>query len=310
MSTDTRFAGLLGAWPPSGPPPLLDPAQGQMQGLLPAPASAPPIMGLLDIPDDPSSLSAPASFGPMALVAGAQGLASPPLDPGSWLQALQALHQSLAGPPNGGPTGSEMAGAAQPPPAPVARDAVMATPAVKAGDLLSSDPSRAVTNVKPSGLVQVQAPSPHAGDYASGDEAAKAGQADIPQDTPNEYGTWIERRQVPETFPDIGAGPLPFLLDRFKYPGLFTSNDPDKVFFGPVPADAAGWLHNHPRSTFDLGNDDQANANPSPADGARGDWYFARQVQKTKPDFGTYIVGPDGVLRRFQHNDSDGVVVK
>ena len=56
MSLDPRFAGLLGDWPPSGPAPLLDPTQGQMNGLLPAQPAPQPSMGLLDVPGDPSSL--------------------------------------------------------------------------------------------------------------------------------------------------------------------------------------------------------------------------------------------------------------
>ncbi len=39
-------------------------------------------------------------------------------------------------------------------------------------------------------------------------------------------------------------------------------------------------------------------------------WYWAHPVQKTTPDFATYILGPDGVLRRFQNTNNDGVVVK
>jgi len=206
-----------------------------------------------------------------------------------------------------------LAGTVQPPPpASSASMPASAAPAAHGGDLLSFDPNRLVTSFKPSGLVQIQAPSPHAGDYATGDEAAKAGQADIPRDSADEYGTWITKHEVPITFPDIGKGPVPFLLDRFSYPGLFTSNDPDKVFFGAAPPDAAYWLHNHPNDSTGLGNDNENNDDPSPADndGSHGDWYWAHQIQKTNPNFGTYIVGPDGVLRRFQHNNGDMVVVK
>jgi hypothetical protein len=96
MSLDTRFAGLFGDWPPRGPALPPDPTQGRIQGLLPAQPAAQPAMGLLEVPGDPSSLFGLPSFDPMPPVAGDQGPAGgPPLDTMGWLQALQALHDSL-----------------------------------------------------------------------------------------------------------------------------------------------------------------------------------------------------------------------
>src|ERR1700722_7129149 len=64
MSLDERFASLLGAWPPVGLLPRLDPAEGQVQGLLPAQPAPQSALGVLGVPGDPASLFAP-PFDPM-----------------------------------------------------------------------------------------------------------------------------------------------------------------------------------------------------------------------------------------------------
>jgi hypothetical protein len=326
MSVDNRFAGLLGPWPPSGPfpTPQPDPLQGQPQGLLPGLPAAQPTMGLLDVPGDPASLFPP--FDPMQLIAGGQGLAAPsaPLDPGGWLQALQALHASLRGPsqltmlgadPAGGVTASaspDGAEAVRPPPTPVSSNAAAPVPTLNASDLLGFDPSQSVTHVKPSGLVQIQVPSPHAGDYPTNDAAARAMALDIPKNTPNEYATWFTKKAVPITFPDIGNGPAPFMLDRYDYPGLVTSNNPDAVLLGAPPSDVSGWGHNHPYDIMASQKTNDDNRRPSEVDndGKPGDWSFTHIIQKTTPGFETYILGPDGILRRFHNNDQDEVDLK
>ncbi|HEY3888896.1 MAG TPA: hypothetical protein VGL73_10005 [Caulobacteraceae bacterium] len=199
MSVDNRFAGLLGPWPPSGPfpTPQPDPLQAQPQGLLPGPPAAQPTMGLLDVPGDPASLFPP--FDPLQLIAGGQGLAAPsaPLDPGIWLQALQALHASLRGPsqltlmssdPNSGtnssgsgtippragftgtPGGSNPgADTVQHPLATTGAGPVTAAPGIDGGKLLGFDP-----NGPMAGMIPYRGPFPDAQALAQPDTTPAA----------------------------------------------------------------------------------------------------------------------------------------
>ena len=97
MSIDNGFAGLLGAWPPSGLLAAPQPDPTQTPGLLQAPSAQPTLGGVLGVPFDPASLTGPA-FDPLQVIAGGQGPTGP-LSPDDldWPQALQALHARLLG---------------------------------------------------------------------------------------------------------------------------------------------------------------------------------------------------------------------
>jgi len=95
MSIDNGFAGLLGAWPPSGLLAAPQPDPTQTPGLLQAPVVQPTVGGVLGVPFDPASLTGPA-FDPLQVIAGGPaGTLSP--DDLDWPQALQALHARLLG---------------------------------------------------------------------------------------------------------------------------------------------------------------------------------------------------------------------
>ncbi len=306
MAVNTSIADLFDVPPQPGVlgPLPLGPSQGQMNGLLAPPPAPQPTGGVQGGPFDRASLVGPA-FDPMQVIAGGQGPRVPllPLD-GGWVRALQALTGSLRGASPSGLSddaagyGPAPAPAAASPPAPSAVRSPPPSPAVGAiaagapatDSIQGSDPSRPLAGSQPAGLVSIHVPSPHAGDYPTRDAAAKAGRSDIPPGSVDEYGTWLTQTEVPVTLPDIGKGPVPFLLDRFTYPGLITSNDPGNVVLGAAPTNAVGWMHNHPYDPNALGTDNENNIDPSPAnnDGSRGDWYWAHLIQETTPDFATY----------------------
>lgn len=123
----------------------------------------------------------------------------------------------------------------------------------------------------------------------------------------SEYGAYFPERYVTDTI-DLGDGFGPQTIshiDGYDYGGLNTSANNSKVTLGPPPPHLGGWFHNHP---WDPGVDNDANQRPSP--GPSYDEGTINFLHKTDPLMETYILGPDGVLRRFLLPSDKGKVVK
>jgi hypothetical protein len=159
----------------------------------------------------------------------------------------------------------------------------------------------------PGGLPYYSVPSPHAGHYATLDEAAKAAASDVPRNPYFEYGAFLPQRYVTEDI-DLGDGFGPQSISRvdgYDYGGLYTSNDTGAVTLGPAPSHLGAWFHNHP---WDFSVNNEGNQRPSP--GPDKDEGKIRQLHKNQPLVDTYILGPDGVLRKFWQPGDKGEIVK
>ncbi len=152
------------------------------------------------------------------------------------------------------------------------------------------------------------APSPHAGHYATLDEAAKAAASDVPRNASVEYGAYFPERYVTDSV-DLGDGfgPQSFpRLDGYDYGGLYTSRNGGKVTLGPAPPNLGAWFHNHPWDP-DLSINE---GNQAPSSGKGNDWDFINELHKKTPAMKTYILGPDGQLREFWMPGDKGRIVK
>lgn len=151
-------------------------------------------------------------------------------------------------------------------------------------------------------------PSPHAGHYATMDEAAKAAASDVPRNADAEYNAYIPGRLVTENI-DLGDGfgPNPIsYVDGYDYGGLYTSGNTAHGTFGMHPTDHGAWFHNHPWD-FDLGVNE---TNQRPSSGPGKDQDVINQLHQDHPLIETYILGPDGILRQFWQPGDRGVIVK
>lgn len=152
-------------------------------------------------------------------------------------------------------------------------------------------------------------PSPHAGHYATLDEAAKAAASDVPRNANAEYGAYFPERYVTQNI-DLGDGygPQPIsYLDGYDYGGLYTSGNGVHVTLGPAPEHLGGWFHNHPWD-FDSSINEK-NLGPSAELG--GDWDFINWLHRhDRPEMETYIQGPDGQLREFWLPGDKGRIVR
>jgi hypothetical protein len=206
---------------------------------------------------------------------------------------------SLIGPPTATPLGPGLLGSA---------DEIAAIARALKGQ---SDPATSITasaaQRQPGGsdaLPYHPVPSPHAGHYATLDEAGKAAASDLPRNRGVEYGAFLPQRYVTENI-DLGDGFGPQSIshvDGYDYGGLYTSDDPRRVTLGPPPPHLGGWFHSH---TWEPGLDQQ-NQEPSPDDQVE----MARLHRQNDPLIETYILGPDGVLRKFWQPGDKGQIVK
>jgi hypothetical protein len=159
----------------------------------------------------------------------------------------------------------------------------------------------------PGSLPYYSVPSPHAGHYATLDEAAKAAASDVPKNPGWEFGAYLPKKYVTDTI-DLGDGFGPQSIshvDGYDYRGLYTSENTGKVTLGPVPPYLGAWFHNHPWD-FGVNNDD--NQKPSP--GPDKDEGVIKLIHQTDPLVDTYILGPDGILRKFWRPGDKGEIVK
>jgi hypothetical protein len=159
----------------------------------------------------------------------------------------------------------------------------------------------------PAALPSYSVPSPHAGHYATLDEAANAASSDVPKNPYWEYGAYLAGRYVPEVI-DLGDGfgPQPIShVDGYDYGGLFTSRNTGQVNLGPYPSHLGGWFHNHPWENH-VNNDD----NERPSLGPGKDEPVIKNFNNKQPQVYTYIQGPDGVLRKFWGPYDKGEIVK
>jgi hypothetical protein len=108
---------------------------------------------------------------------------------------------------------------------------------------------------------------------------------------------------------DLGDsfGPQPIsYVDGYDYGGLYTSGNTAKVSAGFQPTDHGAWFHNHPWD-FDPSVNEK---NKRPSLGPGYDEEVINQLHKDHPLIETYILGPDGILRKFWQPRDKGEIVK
>lgn len=226
-------------------------------------------------------------------------------DPDQWLRDFTSRLNDLANPigPTTSPLEPGLLGSAD--------DIAAIAQAMKSrSDPTASITASAVTRQLGAAPLPYHAvPSPHAGHYATLDDAAKAAASDVPHNADAEYGAYFPGRYVTEDI-DLGDGFGPQSIshvDGYDYGGLYTSGNTGHVTLGPPPPHLGAWFHNHPWDPDLTLNQD----NQRPSLGASSDESVINQLHRSNnPLMETYILGPDGVLRRFLLPSDKGEIVK